>query len=83
MKALYKDSRYWNADTLYLNFASGYRPILGFYPCIACISRRINPKTRQYFSSTHEQAPPIHAITVLDFADGKLCSAIIRGNRFP
>jgi len=59
--------------TLYINFTSGYYPILGFIPNIPDVSNTINPDINSYFGSTAHQR---YGIIPMDFVDATRPAAI-------
>jgi 1-phosphatidylinositol phosphodiesterase len=78
---LYEESRTDDSNCLYINFASGYRPVLFYIPFIAGGYKKINPMIKAYFMPSPSNDPSsIHSVTVLDFANRELCSSIVMAN---
>jgi 1-phosphatidylinositol phosphodiesterase len=79
IESLYAESSKGDSSCLYINFISGHKPLLFFIPRIKPVSSVMNAKVEAYFKP---RSNPVRAVTVFDFADGELCSAVLDANPF-
>jgi 1-phosphatidylinositol phosphodiesterase len=74
---LFAEARAGPADTLYLNFASGYEPLLFGFPSITAVAGIINPRLAAYFAAN---ASGRFGIVPMDFVEPETCLLIVRTN---
>ncbi|RBL91358.1 phosphatidylinositol-specific phospholipase C [Chitinophaga flava] len=74
---LFTEARSSNPSTLYINFTSGYKPLIFGIPSITSVSNTINPQVNSYFTSnTHGRV----GILPMDFATADRNTLIINTN---
>jgi len=75
--SLLSEANTLNPAVLYLNFTSGYRPLIFSIPSIPSVSNTINPSIVSYFSS-HTRGR--YGIIAMDFADAQKAQLIVDTN---
>jgi 1-phosphatidylinositol phosphodiesterase len=78
--ALFNEALAGPSTTLYLNFSSGYKPLIFGIPSITTVSNYINPKIVDYFRAS---AGGRLGVIVMDFADTYRSGLIIAANGIP
>lgn len=76
IEGLYKEASESQGEDLYLNYTSGYEPLLSI-PRIKNVSNVINPKVKQYFK---EHTSGHYGVSVMDFIDEEVATEIIATN---
>ena len=74
---LFNEARSGGADTLYINFTSGYKPGIFGIPDINAVANSINPRITDYFKAGSAGR---YGIIPMDFADTYKSSLIIKTN---
>ncbi|MBP1652668.1 MAG: Phosphatidylinositol diacylglycerol-lyase, partial [Bacteroidetes bacterium] len=75
--ALFTESSTTSNSTLYINYTSGYKPLIFGIPSITTVSGTINPQIDTYFS-THTAGR--YGIVPMDFANTTRSTAILNTN---
>jgi 1-phosphatidylinositol phosphodiesterase len=74
---LFTEAKSGNSSVLYINFASGYKPLLFGIPSITSVSNSINPKLTDYFTTNTLGR---YGIIPMDFAESNRNALIIKTN---
>ncbi|WP_160713287.1 phosphatidylinositol-specific phospholipase C [Chitinophaga solisilvae] len=74
---LFTEAKNGNSNVLYLNYSSGYKPLIFGIPSITTVSNAINPKLNTYFSGNLKGR---YGIIPMDFAVSDRASLIINTN---
>ncbi|SKA37317.1 1-phosphatidylinositol phosphodiesterase [Chitinophaga eiseniae] len=74
---LLSEAKTGNAATLYINFTSGYKPLIFGIPSITTVSNAINPQVNSYFTSNTQGR---YGILPMDFATSGRNNLIISTN---
>lgn len=74
---LLSEAKTGNAATLYINFTSGYKPLIFGIPSITTVSNAINPQVSNYFTSNTQGR---YGILPMDFATSARNNLIISTN---
>ncbi|MEN7546326.1 phosphatidylinositol-specific phospholipase C [Rapidithrix thailandica] len=77
IESLLNEAKTGNADRLYINFTSGYKPGWFGIPNIPTVSDAINPKVSNYFSTP---AKGRFGIIPMDFAEASRNARIVEAN---
>ena len=77
VEALLDEAGFGGADTLYVNFSSGYKSGLFGIPSIPTVSDFMNPKLETYFT---ENPSGRFGVVVMDFVDATRAELIYRTN---
>jgi 1-phosphatidylinositol phosphodiesterase len=78
--SLFNEAKTGSQSTLYVNFTSGYKPLIFGIPSITTVSNAINPQINTYFTSnTHGR----YGILPMDFANADRSNLIISTNFQP
>lgn len=77
IRALLDEARSGGPDTLYVNFASGYKNGLMGFPCITTVSDNINPRLITFFTANPKGR---FGIVLMDFADAEKAALIYNTN---
>lgn len=75
--ALLNEAKTLNPAVLYLNFTSGYKPLIFSIPSITTVSNAINPKITTYFNANTSGR---YGIIAMDFADAQKAQLIVTTN---
>jgi 1-phosphatidylinositol phosphodiesterase len=78
--ALLKESQKGDPQTLFVNFASGYRPGLLGIPSITSVSKNINPRLATFFKKNSNGR---FGVVLMDFIDESKTSMIYTTNTTP
>lgn len=77
ISALLTDAATQSNNTLYINFASGYKSLIFSIPSITTVSAAINPKITNYFTTnTHGR----YGVVLMDFAESTKSTLILNTN---
>jgi len=74
---LFTEANSGSPDVLYINFTSGYKPLIFSIPSIPSVSNTINPKVVTYFTTNTTGR---FGIIASDFSDSNKASLIIKTN---
>lgn len=77
IQQILNEARYGGPNTLYVNFASGYKPLLFDIPSITTVSNNINPRLTSYFTANPSGR---FGAVLMDFADAARASLIYNTN---
>lgn len=77
MTAMFNESSTTGNSTLYINYASGYKPLIFGIPSITTVSGSINPQLGTYFTS-HTSGR--YGIIPMDFVNSTRSNQILQTN---
>ncbi|WP_228409691.1 phosphatidylinositol-specific phospholipase C [Chryseobacterium sp. T16E-39] len=77
ISALYNEAKADTSGKLYINFTSGYKPLIFGIPSIPTVSNNINPKLKTLFQSSPQGS---YGIMPIDFVNAELAELIIKTN---
>lgn len=77
ISALYNDAKNDTGNKLFINFSSGYKPLLFGIPSIPTVSNMINPKLKTLFQGSPQGS---YGIMPIDFVNAELAELIIKTN---
>ncbi|MBK1898259.1 phosphatidylinositol-specific phospholipase C [Chryseobacterium sp. YIM B02567] len=77
ISALYNEAKADTSGKLFINFTSGYKPLIFGIPSIPTVSNNINPKLKTLFQSSPQGS---YGIMPIDFISAELSELIIKTN---
>ncbi|ASW75674.1 phosphatidylinositol diacylglycerol-lyase [Chryseobacterium piperi] len=77
ISALYNEAKTDTSGKLFINFTSGYKPLIFGIPNIPTVSNNINPKLKTLFQSSPQGS---YGIMPIDFISAELSELIIKTN---
>lgn len=77
ISALYNEAKNSTNNKLFINFTSGYKPLLFGIPSITTVSNGINPKLKTLFQGSTQGS---YGIMPIDFVNAELAELIIKTN---
>lgn len=77
ISALYNEAKNDTSSKLFINFTSGYKPLIFGIPSIPTVSNAINPKLKTLFQGSLQGS---YGIMPIDFVNAELAELIIKTN---
>ncbi|WP_292008596.1 phosphatidylinositol-specific phospholipase C [Chryseobacterium sp.] len=77
ISALLNEAKSNSSGKLFLNFTSGYKPLLFGIPNIPTVSNNINPKVKSFFQSNTQGT---YGIIPMDFVSAELAELVVKTN---